>query len=99
MTIKNFSTIYMCTLENPVSYTFVRVLITPGLLCITSGCCSTIVSVFLYDLVTVSLLSALVTGRFVLVPLGFDCVTAPIQFTLRRETVTKSQSNSDNIIE
>ena len=32
------------------------------------------------DLVIVSLRSVLVTIQCVLVPIGFDCVTAPIQF-------------------
>ena len=36
----------------------------------------------LYGLVTVSPRSVLVTIQCVLVPIGFDCGTAPIQFVL-----------------
>ena len=39
-----------------------------------------IVSLLLYDSVMVSLQCVLVTILCVLVPIEFDCVTAPIQF-------------------
>ena len=57
-----------------------------------------------YNFVMVSLRSVLVTMRCVLVPIGFDCrnCTSTIRIvtnTLCRETVTKSLSNSDNIVD
>ena len=55
---------------------------TPGWLCITLRCFSTILSVLLYNVVTLSLRSVLVTIRFVLVSIWFDNIIAPIQYVL-----------------
>ena len=55
---------------------------------ITFGYYSTILSLLLYDLVTVSLRRVLVTIQCVWVPIDFDCETAIISY--------RSYCNSDN---